>query len=845
VPQSAKDFSKPEENHMTRNPAFKILSRFTDIRPEETLSSALMFFYFFLITSSAWIIKPVKISLYLQWLTSEKLPYAYLLTAVLIGFVVTLNSKLLHIMKRQLYISLSLLFFISNLIVFWFLFELQWPWLSMIFWFWADIFIATSVTQFWILINDIYHPRQTKRLVGFLVSGGLLGGIAGALLASRLAEIVGTENLLLICPFMLIICLIIVNSVHKSLPKEKREEVKPSTAQKKQKIGYGRSFRLLIKNRHLILLCGIVIAGIVVTTLVDFQFNSVIESKYGDQNTRTAFLGTFFTVLLIFSYVLHIFLTNRILKNFGIRTALMIAPMFLLIGSAAVFFFPLVSLIYWAVLIKGTDKSLAHSLYQSVRELLYIPIDPEIKYRAKVFIDMFVNKFAKGLAALLILLFFSVFHFTIKQISFITIVFIFLWIILNKLITSEYVNIVKRHLEIKWQDADKFIREKIDIDMTKLVFDTLQSKKRSSVLYAMNLFDLFKKEKLSPELKKIISYKSDEVLASSMDSLLELDGEALLPEADDSLEDEALDTQVKEIMSLNVYQELMKEHIDKVISDKRKEAEISKMEAAKVLGMMEPSSSLIHSLTRLLKDESPEVIQYAVESAEKLKSREFVPLIIQHLRKPSTERIASKALVEYGSKIVGTLKDYLGDPEEDLRLRKAIPDILFQIGTQRAADLLALELRKKSRDLESEIIAALYKMKSKSPQIHFQKAIIFSEIISVIKKCYLIIIEMHDLMSDEQKAYLAQDLESNLARSLKHVFELLSLIYPHEDINRAYQNICAGTKKALDYSLELLENMLKKEIKEFLLPLIDDIAFEDKFRKCKKMLKALEKAELS
>ncbi|UCC38635.1 MAG: hypothetical protein JSV96_12485, partial [Candidatus Aminicenantes bacterium] len=315
--------------------------------------------------------------------------------------------------------------------------------------------------------------------------------------------------------------------------------------------------------------------------------------------------------------------------------------------------------------------------------------------------------------------------------------------------------------------------------------------------------------------------------------------------AEDPLEDESFDTQVKEIMALDVYQELMNEHIDRIASEESEEAEISKMEAAKILGMMEPSSHLVHNLSKLLKDESPEVIRYAVESAEKLKSMEFVPLLIQHLSKPSTERVASKALVEYGSKITGTLKDYLGDPAEDIRVRKAIPDILLLIGSQRAADLLTLELRKRSRDVETEIIEALYKMKSKNPQIRFQKKIIFSEVISVIKTSYLVLIEMHVLMSDEKKAHLAKDLENNLARSLKHIFELLSLIYPHDDVIRAYQNICDGTKKALVYSLELLENMLKKEIREFLLPLIDDIPFEDKVRKCKKMLKTLEKAELS
>ncbi|UCC40675.1 MAG: MFS transporter [Candidatus Aminicenantes bacterium] len=825
---------------------YKILSRFVDIRPEEASKSILMFFYFFLITSSAYIIKPVKISLFLDQLSFERLPYAYLLTALLIGFIVSLNSRLLQIVRRELYISFSLVFFIACLFIFWMLFRFQWKWLSLIYWFWAEIFTITSVTQFWILINDIYTPRQAKRLVGFLVSGGLLGGVAGAILASFLAKLVRTENLLLICPFLLGICLVIVNMVPQLLKKEKKEGVRTSTKQRKQKIKYGMSFRLLKKNRHLILLSGIMVVAIVVTTLIDFQFNYFIENHFieAGKDAMTSFLGTFFIILLVVSYLLHVLLTSRILKNFGVRIALLITPFFLLIGSVAIFI-PAVSVFYWAVFMKGADKSLSHSLSQSVRELLYIPISPEIKYKAKVFIDMFVNKFAKGLGAFLLLLFFSVLHFEIKQISLIVIVFIITWITLNILITKEYVNIVKKNLNIKWQDADKFVTEKIDVDMTKLVFETLESKKRSSVLYAMNLFDLIKKEKLSPELKKIISYKSDEIKASSMDSLLDLDGEALIPEIDDSLEEESLDAQVKEIMSLDVYQELMKERINEIVSEQGKEVEVSRMEAAKVMGMMEPTPSNIRNLSRLIRDESPEVASYAIESGGRLKSRELVPYIIPHLRKPSTQRISSKALVEYGPMILGTLKDYLGDSDEDIQLRKAIPDILAIIGTQRAGDLLSLELKKKSKDVDSEIIEAMYKMKSKNPQIQFQEKIILPGVILKIKESYLILIEINELMTDKKKADLASDLENNLARSLKHIFELLSLIYPQEDMIKAYQNICSGTKKAIDYSIELLDNIVKKEIRDALFPLIDDISFEEKVQKCKKMLKTLEKVELS
>jgi len=76
---------------MPKNLTFKFLSKVIDVRPEETSSSILLFIYFFFITSSAGIIKPVKLSLFLDQLTFEKLPFAYLLTAVFMGFFVSLN----------------------------------------------------------------------------------------------------------------------------------------------------------------------------------------------------------------------------------------------------------------------------------------------------------------------------------------------------------------------------------------------------------------------------------------------------------------------------------------------------------------------------------------------------------------------------------------------------------------------------------------------------------------------------------------------------------------------------------------------------------------------------------
>jgi AAA family ATP:ADP antiporter len=816
----------------------KTLKKLFNVQPEESGSALLLFFYFFLITAAGYIILTVKISLLLYTLSARKLPYAYLLTAVMIGFVVSLNSRLMQAMKREKYVMLTTLFFTFNLILFWILFQLGWKWLPLLFWFWEDVFLGTSVSQYWILVNDFYHPRQAKRLVGFLVSGGLLGGVAGSFVSSRLAPVIGTENLLLICPLLLILGLFIIKTIHRTIKRTAKEEKKPKETKKTSEAGFVASIRMIKSNRHLLLLVGIVCLGIIVATMIDFQFNTVVDSSFPDKDAKTSFLGTFFTVLLVLSSLLHIFTTNLILKKFGLRTALLIAPICLLFGSLAIFLLPLSLHLFWAIYLKGADKSLAHSLNQSVRELLFIPVPPEVKYKSKVFIDMFVSKFSKGIAAIIQIVFLTVFGFTYKHFSVLSILFIAAWILCNILITKEYVNIVKRHLRIKWQDADDFLMDNVDIDTTKLVFDTLESKNRSSVLYAMNLFDLVKRDRMSSGMKKIISNKSDEIQACSMESLFDLNSGMLFPELDDTIDNENLDEQMKEIMEQNVYQELMKTHFDNVLKDQTERGETQKMEAAKVIGMMHADSPLVSKLRPLLKDDSPQVLRYALESAGKLKKREFAPLIIDQLKNPKTQRLAAQALVNYGSRITGTLKDYLSDPQENLALRKEVPAILAKIGTQKAADALTMEFLKKNKEVENEMIEALYSLKSKHPNIKIQENVIIPEILLVIKSGYSTLLEMDDAISSG-KSDIAP-IENRLASGIKHIFELLSLIYPKDDVIKAYQNISRGEKKAVDYSLELLDNLLKKDIKDFLFPLIDDISFEDKVRQCKKLLKTID-----
>ena len=808
-----------------------------------------MFAYFSLITFSIYVIKPAKESLFLDYLTKKRLPYAFLLTAILMGLAVSLNSRLLKRVKRSIYIVSSLAFFIISGLVFWLLIRgsSPWPWTFLLLYSWGDILMVTAITQFWIFVNDLFRPREVKRNIGFLVSGGLLGGIAGSLIAVYRPLHLGTKGLVLVGPVLLVLCIMIILVVQRVSRQETKEEDK-AAAPKREKVGFSQSLALVRKSRYLLLLSGLILSTIIVSNLVDFQFKSAAEISFPERDPRTSFLATFYLVILVVSYLFTVLLTSRILKNFGMRIALLILPFLLLLCSLGIFFIPAAGMIYWAVTIKGVDKCLSHSLSQSVREVLYIPVPQDIKYKAKVFIDMFLNKFADGLAGLVLIGISAFIDLSardvslVREVSLIIIIFIGVWVWFGFRVTKEYVTIVKNNLHIKWRDADRLITEKIDVNMTKLVFDTLQSRERSSVLYAMNLFDLIKREKLTPEIKSLISFKGDELRARSMDSLLDVTGESLLPDIDDSLDPAELDAQVREIMSLDVYQELMKEKIAKATHEKGSRAEVSKMEAAKVIGMMEPGSPVVKELKKLLQDESPEVVRYAAESAGRLKRREFVPLLLDHLGQPTTQESAIQALQSYGEAIVGTLKDYLSDPQEIIRARQSIPEILAKTGSQRAADIMTMELAKEKTDLETELIEALYRMRMNNPYIRFSSSAVHLKAVSLIKKCYLLLLQIQDMRGDRKKEMLFRDLENSLSRTLKQVFELLGLVYPQEDIIKAYQNILVGTKKALDYSVELLDNILKKELKELLIPLIEDTTVEEKARISRKMIKAADKA---
>jgi AAA family ATP:ADP antiporter len=836
----------------------RILRGFGDIRGREARAALSLSAYFFLITFTFYIIKPVKES-FLIGTAPTWWPFAELATALLIGFVVALNARLLNRLPRRTYLTASLLFFIASLLAFWFVFDVHqrslvmtpvadasgiffslwaqviilnsWNAVVIVFCFWADIFIALSVTQFWISVNDIFDPHQAKRLVGLFVAGGLFGGIAGSGAAALVtfARVIHAEDLLLVCPVLLVLALVVINVVYAEQRKIDAT-VGDERIARGAKVGYLESFRAVRRDRYLRLLAAMLASSMVAGSLINYQFKTVVKSIVTNDQQRTAAIAGFFLIILVVSTVFHLLTTGRVLRTYGIRWAILVAPALLLLGSAAVFLIPAGAMLAWACFVRGGDKTFDNTLSQSVRELLYIPVSADVKYRAKLFIDMFVSKFATGLGAALFLLLYSLRQFAyrsdqplaiVREIGLAVLVFLALWLVLTRLVYREYPAVLKKDLGRLWVPGQDVVDEHIDEKLVREVFEAIQSRERSTTLYYMNLFNLVRSNNLTPELKELLGIKRDEIKARAMDALFDVGGEAFFPGLDEAITDTEFQKEIDFIFLLPSYQKIMDDRLGGIVASP---AEVDRIEAANSICRMAPSPATIEALSRLLKDPSPDVVLYALNSASVHRRREHLPLIVRQLADPRTVAEAQTALAAYGPDVLGFIAPVLRSADEPPEVRRAIPDVL----AQKAADILVAELARRRDDMEQPLVDALYKLRAARPEVRFRVKDVRPELLHlIIRAC--------DLVTDPPGSPDAA--KAQLAIRIRRVFDLLTLLYPREEIVNDYQNILQGTAKSVDYSLEHLDNLLDREVKELLFPLIEDLPADERCLRLKKALR--------
>ena len=765
------------------------------VRPGEGAAALLFFLYFFLITAPFTIVKSVRDASYLDDIGVRHLPWAYA-TAALVAGAVALHARLQARLERRRLLIGSLVFFGATALLFRALFALDWPGITLLYWLWANVFVVVLTTQFWFLVNDRFDPRQAKRLIGFLGSGGILGGIAGGLLTGFLAEPGRPESLLYVAAALLAAGAVAVAFLFRRLdssPASAPAGPAPAPAA----AGLADSFRTVRGDPYLRTLAGLAILAGIVSTFIDWQSKAVIDAVPAAKANLASFFGQFNAGLLLLTFVFQLALTSRFLGRFGLRRALMVYPLALLACSAGVAAWPLLG---WALAVKGADKAFSYSIHQSARELLYIPVAAERKYRAKIFIDMFLNRFSKTIGAgLLLFLFLVPGGHDVRVVSAASAVLIALWLALNARIGRAYGRAVNDRLGQKWKSGQGLIAELTDADSAKTILDALESRRRSPSLYALHLYDLAREGNLTPDILRFLDEESAALAAPASHPLLDEAGPAWIPGPEAELV--SAGSEIREILALTEYQNLMNEYAARILREGAGD-ETARMELAKAVGLMDPSAPLAGRVEDLLLDASPEVVHLAIAAAGRLRRRASVPLLLARLSDPHTRADAAEALTAYGAAVAGTLGDALLDPDEPAEARCRIASILSETPDQDCADALLEALSRGDAALDRDIIDALDGLRARGPKLAFG--------------------------SDAVRAAAGREIDRLAAARTRAeglwLFKLFGLLVRGEDFARAGQNFAEGTEREAAYALELADHVLPLEWKEKVLPVLERLA---------------------
>lgn len=846
----------------------RLLSKFFDIRPGEGLRAMLMFAYIFLIIASLLIVKPVRNSLFLTTFGVAQLPYAFILVALISALFTFLYSRFSPKIRLNILILNTIIISIVLFGIFWLLLFLDYQggWFLYAFYVWVAIFGVVLTMQFWLLANYVFNAREAKRLFGFVGAGAISGGIFGGYLTNYLAPLIGTESMILICMGFLTACIFLLRLIWiKGARHSYRDQIRQQRRLRQtQETRY--PIKLILRSKHLSYLAGIVGIGVIVASLVDYQYSAVASAVITDEDELTAFFGFWFSNLSIVSLAIQLFLTRRVLQTLGVVTSLFFLPAGILIGAITILITPA---LWAAILIKVADGGFKQSINKAALEILYLPVAANIKNQAKTVVDVLVDSLATGIGGILLIVLIAGWGLTVGHVSIMIMGLVALWVVLLHKIRREYVDSFRLAIEKRSINIEEEFINLQDASILKSITGILNSSNEKQILYALTLLEGVKRDDFLPHLRELLQHRSEEIRIKTLQFLREYRNTDWSPEVMPLVEDESAAVRTEALQYLlertqdktaflngflnhpdyrvcgsalvataremqrdknlqrhlnmsELFENRMKGYF---AGDGDAEARLMKISAAEVIGIS--NDPLLYSyLKRLLNDSSSEVLQAAIINAGKTRSGEFLPILLDHLNTKVARRHAREALSEYGEEIVEKLVQRMNDPQESANVRLGIPKVLAMIGAQKSVNALIENLKRDDLALRYQTLKALNKLNVKFSILKFDKNLINEEIVKETRNYYRILTILHMQSQrreevQEARALLIRALEEKLDENLERIFRLLGLKYLQQDMYNAYLSIKSDKSDLRANAVEFLDNVLDFELKKFIIPIVE------------------------
>jgi AAA family ATP:ADP antiporter len=375
----------------------ELLRHLGNVRPAEGAALSWAFLYFFTLLSSYYIVRPMRDEMgiaggvdNLQWLFTGTF-VAMLAVVPLFGWV---SSRF----ERRRFLPAVYYFFIVNLLLFFVLFSsgITHAWVARAFFIWTSVFNLFVVSVFWSFMADIFSNAQARRLFGFIAAGGTAGAICGPLLTTALAMPLGPANLLPLSAGLLgvaVVCVHHLGAWRSTVGERDAAQPEDGRAIGGQVLA---GVQLVLRSPYLLGICLLMLLFTTLATFLYFQQAQIVRDSFSDPAQRTAVFAAMDLAVNVVTLLFQVLLTGRLVQWLGLGWTLALIPLLLAAGFLALGLSPVLAVL---VVVQVLRRAGNYAIMRPAREMLYVVLGREEKYKAKNFIDTVVYRGGDALSA--------------------------------------------------------------------------------------------------------------------------------------------------------------------------------------------------------------------------------------------------------------------------------------------------------------------------------------------------------------------------------------------------------------------------------------------------------------
>lgn len=251
-----------------------------------------------------------------------------------------------------------------------------------------EAYIVVIIEQYWSLINSVLREDQAKKFNGPITGVGSLGAIAGGFAVGYLASKIHTEGLILLASASLL-----PSALFSEIAYRLGGEPAPSVEEKGKK---SLAIKLFRDSSYLRRIALLIFLTQIVSTVLDIRFSGLVQDAFPIKDKRTAFFGTFYARLNLTAGVLQFIVAPILLSFVRFRYIHPAIPIIHLISTTVLLVKPS---LFTGGLAYLVFKAFDYSIFRAGKEIFYMPLSFDSRYRAKEVIDAFGYRASKGISA--------------------------------------------------------------------------------------------------------------------------------------------------------------------------------------------------------------------------------------------------------------------------------------------------------------------------------------------------------------------------------------------------------------------------------------------------------------